>query len=269
AQAAKKPLWLYTSMYKEYATPIAEAFQARHPEYDVQVFQGGSEKIQAKVEAELLAGKPQGDVLALSDPFWGQDLEKRKLLLGRPGKKVVETNYFSVMVLICNKSVTDRPAAFKDLTDKKFDKLVQSGSPLESGTMFSTFAILSRKYGWEYVEKLGKNHLASSGGNSTVIQKVESGERKIGIVLLENGLAAQKRGSPVEIIYPSDGAIPIPSVQVLVKNSPNPEGAAQLADFLLSVDGQKLLRNGYMYSVRKDVEAPEGAPSFKTIMKGS
>jgi ABC-type Fe3+ transport system substrate-binding protein len=56
---------------------------------------------------------------------------------------------------------------------------------------------------------------------------------------------------------------------MLIKNSPNPGGGAQFADFVLSSDGQKLLRNGFMYSVRKDVDAPEGAPPFKTIMKGS
>src|SRR4051794_34138349 len=73
AEAAKKELWIYTSMYKEFAAPVATAFQALHPEYQVEVFQGGSEKIQAKVEAELIAGKPQGDLLAISDPFWGQN----------------------------------------------------------------------------------------------------------------------------------------------------------------------------------------------------
>lgn len=271
AHAGKKELWIYTSIYKEFADPLAAAFQATHPEYDVQIFQGGSEKIQAKVEAEILAGKPQADIMLVSDPFWPQDLEKRKLVSVQKGRKAAETNYFSVMILICNKSVPkdQRPASFKELALPKFDKVVQSGSPLESGTMFSTYAILSRKYGWDFVEQLGKNHLAASGGNSTVIQKVESGEKKIGIVLLENALAAQKRGSPIEIIYPTDGAIPIPSVQVLIKNSPNPEGGEKFADFVLSADGQKLLRNGFMYSVRKDVEAPEGAPPFKTIMKGT
>jgi iron(III) transport system substrate-binding protein len=271
SQAAKKELWIYTSIYKEFATPLAAAFQATHPEYDVQIFQGGSEKIQAKVEAELLAGKPQADIMLVSDPFWPQDLEKRKLVTVQSGKHAAETNYYSVMVLICNKSVPkdQRPASFKDLALPKFDKLVQSGSPLESGTTFSTFAILSKKYGWDFIQALGKNHLASSGGNSTVIQKVESGEKKFGIVLLENALAAQKRGSPLEVIYPSDGSIPIPSVQVLIRNSPNPEGGSKFADFVLSAEGQKLLRNGFMYSVRKDVEAPEGAPPFKTIMKGA
>ncbi|HUP58625.1 MAG TPA: extracellular solute-binding protein [Bdellovibrionota bacterium] len=266
AFAAKKELWVYTSIYKEYATPLAAAFEAKHPEYSVQVFQGGSEKIQAKIEAELVAGKPQADILLTSDPFWSADLEKRGVALAKP-----EKNYYSVMVLIAHQSVPSeqRPKSFVELTEPRFDRMIQSPSPLESGTAFSTVALLSRKYSWEYIRKLAGNHLASAGGNSSVIQKVESGEKKIGIVLLENALAAKKRGSPIDVIYPADGAIPIPSVQVRLKGSGNPEGAAKFAGFVLSAEGQGLLRNGYMYSVRKDVGAPEGAPTYQDVVKRS
>jgi iron(III) transport system substrate-binding protein len=174
------------------------------------------------------------------------------------------------MVLIVHHSVAlaDRPRSFSDLTQPRFDHQIQSGSPLESGTAFSSVAYLSRKYGWDYFQKLAKNHLASSGGNSTVIQKVESGEKKVGIVLLENALAAKKRGSPIEIIEPSDGGIPIPSVQVLLKNSGNPEAAEEFADFVLGREGQGFLTNGFMYSVRKDVAPPPGAPPFAKLTAG-
>jgi iron(III) transport system substrate-binding protein len=271
ASASKKELWIYTSIYKEFAAPLKAAFEAQNPGVEVQIWQGGSEKIQSKVEAELSAGKPQADVILTSDPFWSEDLETRGLALKAPGRNAVETNYYSVMVMISHKSVplSERPKAFTDLTNPRFKDTVKAGSPLESGTMFSTVAALSRKYGWDYFQKLAGNKIASSGGNSTVIQKVESGEKKFGIVLLENALAAIKRGSPVEIIYPADGAVPIPSVQVILKSTKEPELASKFAEFVLSKNGQELLRNGYMYSVRKDVTAPEGARPLAEIIKGS
>lgn len=272
AQAkAKKELWVYTSIYKEFAAPIESAFERRNPDIDVQIFQGGSEKIQAKVEAELLAKKPQADILLTSDPFWSTDLDKRGLAFHRPNKKVVETNYFSLMVLIAHKDVPEkmRPASFSDLTDPKYKNLIQCGSPLESGTTFSMVAYLVEKYGWEYFSKLKKNELSASGGNSAVIQKVESGEKKIGVVLLENALAARQRGSPIDIIYPADGAIPIPSMQVILKDTLQPEAAAKFADFLLSNEGQQLLINGYMYSVDKKMPPPHGAQSLQVATKKS
>lgn len=263
--APKKELWVYTSIYKEFIAPIEAAFEAQFPEYDVQVFQGGSEKIQAKVEAELVAKKPQADILLTSDPFWSWGLKERGLAATRPGHEAVETNYYSLMVLIAHKDFpqASRPKSFTDLTKPEYKNLIQLGSPLESGTMFASVAYLSKKYGWSYFEKLKANNLASSGGNSLVIQKVESGEKKLGMVLLENALAAKKRGSPIDIIYPEDGSIPIPSVQVLLKDARNSEGAAKFADFVLSEAGQKLLVNGFMYSVLPTVSAATEAKPLK------
>jgi iron(III) transport system substrate-binding protein len=267
----KTELWVYTSIYKEFADPLSKAFEAKNPDVSVQVFQAGSEKIQAKLEAELIAKKPQADIILTSDPFWGSELERRDLAVARAGRPAAETNYYSLMVLVAHKDLpaAQRPGSFAELTDPRFDRMVQMGSPLESGTTFSTVAYLSEKFGWSYFEKLRKNHVASSGGNSTVIQKVESGERKLGIVLLENALAAQKRGSPIEVIYPSDGSIPIPSVQVVLKTSPRTQVARRFAEFVLSSEGQGLLRNGYMYPVARTVSSPEGARPLSEVTRNS
>ena len=269
AFAGKKPIWIYTSIYKEYTPGLQQAFEKENPEYELQFFQGGSEKIQAKVEAELLAKRPQADIVLTSNPFWGVELKKRGLLDDKFNQS--ETNYYSLMVIIVHKDLAaaQRPGAFSDLTKPEFKNLVQMGSPLESGTAFSSVAYFSKKYGWDYFKKLRENNLSSSGGNATVIQKVESGEKKIGLVLLENALAAKKKGSPIEIIYPSDGSIPIPSVQIVLKDAKEKEGAEKFGKFILSKKGQEVLREGYMYSVRKDVSAPEGAKPFAEVTKKS
>ncbi len=265
AQAAQD-IWVYTSIYKEFVTPIQKGFEAKNPGYKVQIFQSGSEKIQAKFEAEIAAQKPQADVLVISDPFYGANLEGRGLLEAPP-----RANYHSLMVMIVNKNVpaAARPQAFSDLTQPQFKNQVQMGSPLESGTVFATVGYLSEKYGWDFFDRLGKNALAANGGNSVAIQKVESGEKKIGVTLLENALAAIKKGSPIEIIYPTDGAVPVPSVQLILKSTKNKEGAKKFADFLLTKEAQKLLLNGFMYSVDKSLPPPEGAKSFAEVTKNS
>jgi iron(III) transport system substrate-binding protein len=267
--AETQTLWVYTSIYKEYASELEKAFEKKYPQIDVQIFQAGSEKLQAKIEAELLSQKPVADVVMVSDPVWGRDLAKRGLVAIRKGHKDFEDNYYSAMVLVVHNKVPKdkRPASFSDLSKSEFKNLIQMGNPLESGTTFTTVSLLSQKYGWDFFKKLKENQIASSGGNSTVIQKVETGEKKIGIVLLENALAAIKRNSPLEIIYPQDGAILIPSVQVIMKNSPHVEIAGQFADFVTSKEGQEILRAGYMYSVRKDVKGPEGALDLMELNK--
>lgn len=267
----KKNLWVYTSIYKEYIGPIELAFEKQNPDIDVQVFQGGSEKIQAKVEAEFMSGHVVADVVLTSDPFWMESFRSRGLTYEKTGTTSVVTNYYSLMVMIANKSLTleKRPKSFSDLTKPDFKNLTQAGSPLESGTMFSTVAYLSQKYGWTFFEQLRANGLASNGGNSTVIQKVESGEKKVGICLLENALSAIKRGSPIEVIYPEDGSVPIPSVQAIMKSAVDKGNAEKFAQFILSKEAQMLIRTGNMYSIRSDVPAPDGALAFKEVTKKS
>jgi iron(III) transport system substrate-binding protein len=266
--AEKKEVWLYTSIYKEFATPLKEAFEAKNKDISVQIFQAGSEKIQAKLEAELIAKKPQADVIVASDPFFLANLEERKLLSPLKGG-TIRNNYFSVMTLLCHKKIAskDRPKSFADLTKPEFKGKLQFSSPLESGTAFATVAYLSQKLGWTYFEKLRANHLGSQGGNSSVIQKIESGEKNCGMALLENILAAQKKGSPIEAVFPDDGSFAIPSVQGVLASSKNLVAAKVFADFILEKEAQEILRKGYMYSVRKDVAAPEGAPALDKIAK--
>lgn len=269
AKAEKKEIWFYTSIYKEFANPIKQGFEKANSDVKVNVFQAGSEKIQAKLESEFIAKKPQADVIAISDPFYLADLEKRGLLLKPASGQAVRYNYYSLMVLVCHKNVLakDRPASFEDLKKGTFKGTLQMGSPLESGSMFTVVAYLKQKYGWGYFEALSQNELAATGGNSTVIQKVESGEKKCGISLLENVLAAQKRGSPVEAIYPTDGSLPIPSAQGILNASKQPAAAQKFADYLLSKEGQEQLRKGFMYSVRNDVNAPDKARPLAEVGK--
>jgi iron(III) transport system substrate-binding protein len=271
AAEAKTDLWIYTSVYKEFIAPIAHAFELKNPDIQVQVFQGGSEKIQAKVEAEVVAQRPQADVVMISDPFWGYQLAKRDLLYTRKGHPSFEPNYISLMVMITHKNVPvdQRPTRWTDLTDPKFHRKVQMGSPLESGTMFAAVAYLSDKLGWDYFDKLGQNVIGSNGGNSAVIQKVESGEKKFGMVLLENALAAKNRGSPIEIIYPADGGIPIESVQLILKASSHLPQAEKFCDFVLSPEGQQLLRAGYMYPINPKIPGPADALPYSQATQGT
>ena len=267
---AKQELWVYTSMYKEYIAALKKDFEQKNPDIEIQVFQAGSEKIQVKIEAELIAQKTQADILMLSDPFWPIALEKRNLLESIDGKSIFN-NYYSSMVMIRHNTIDakDAPKSFADLTQTKFKNQVCMGSPLESGTSFASLAHLISKYSWQFFKNLRANELLFQGGNSAVIQKVETGERKFGIVLLENALAAKKRSSPIEIIYPSDGAVIIPSVNVILKSSPNKVAAKKFSDYLLTKDAQNIMLSGYMYSVLPGFPSPQGALPWSELTQAS
>src|SRR3990167_5289401 len=250
---AKTTLWVYTSLYNEDIEKLTPVLQQELPDIDVKWFAAGSEKVLAKVNAELASGHVNADLILTSDPFWYEQLAQKGLLLvyESPAAKSISANLknpenywvtvrIPVMVIAYNKDVLEPlevPTSFKDLTSTKWKGKVALGSPLESGTNFTAVANLSQKYGWDYYKQLRANETFSSGGNSTVRQKVESKEYPIGVILLENILQAKSSGSPMQEVYPSDGVVLVPSPIAIFKSSKVPDAAKRFYDFMLSQKG--------------------------------
>jgi len=250
----KKEIWVYTSIYENVIDQLNPILKRELPDIEVKWFAAGSEKVLAKVNAEIAADQLKADLIMTSDPFWYEKLARDGLLLAydSPAIKGISPDFknrdnlwvtvrIPVMVISYNKDViTDNnaPKSFKELADPKWKGKVALGSPLESGTNFTAVANLSKKYGWDYFKELRKNDTFSSGGNSTVRQKMESKEYPIGVILLENILQAQKGGSPIRAVYPVDGAVLVPSPIAIFKRTKEPEAAKKFYDFMFSQAGQ-------------------------------
>ena len=84
----------------------------------------------------------------------------------------------------------------------------------------------------------------------------------------------EEEGSALEVIYPEDGSIPVPSPIMIIdeKYSANANIAAAEAvqEYFLSPAGQQLVINGWMYGVRSDVEEyPYDAVPLSDLMKNT
>ena len=138
------------------------------------------------------------------------------------------------------------------------------GDPMTSGTSYAAVSALLDKYGEEYLDKLGANSVMRESG-STAIAKLQSGECAAIMILEESILKylhdEEEKGNPVtnlEVIYPEDGVILIPSTVMIVaeefSKNVNTEAAEAVAQWLLSDDGQKMILKGYMHSVLAGME---------------
>ena len=107
--------------------------------------------------------------------------------------------------------------------------------------------------------------MSSAGGNSAVIGRLETGERPVGIVLLENLLPRVAVGSPLTIIYPEDGAIPVPSPVAVLSESAHPDLAIRVRDFMFGEVMQEAIVAGHMYAPDPDHAPPTGAPRWSEI----
>src|SRR5688572_7443427 len=69
-----KVVWVYTSLYKDTIADMTPYLKKAFPDVEVKWFQAGSEEIAAKVNAEILSGNLQADLLLCSDRFWYEEL---------------------------------------------------------------------------------------------------------------------------------------------------------------------------------------------------
>ncbi len=279
---SKNEIWIYASVYKEVIAEYEPLLKKAFPEITFKWFQGGSENVAAKVRAELMGGSTKADLIMTSDLFFFQQLKKEGqfLKIDAPALKDLPSSYiddeanfavtrFPVMVLgINNKFISpaDKPKTFLSLTQPQYKDKISMPSPLESGTALTTVLFLNKKYGPDFFTKLRTNNVLAAGGNGAVLSRMQSGERPIALVLLENIVQAKSRGSEnIEYIFPDDGALPMPSPVAIFKSTRNPELAQKVFAWFLSKEAQDILVKGGVYSALANAPAPPGLPLWKDL----
>jgi iron(III) transport system substrate-binding protein len=278
-------LWVYTSLYKDTINELKPELEKEFPGVEFKFFQAGSEEIATKVNAEMMSGNVQADVMISSDRFWYEELEmagklyQYSSILAKdiPASLKSSRSYYStlslpVMVLCYNSDIVKEdmlPKSFKDLELDKYKNLFTTGDPLSSGTNFTTMAMLQFHYGWDYFKKLKNNNTIGQGGNSSVLRRIQNGERPIGWVLLENVLRFQDKDKRLKIIYPKDGVVTNNNVIAISKETSNPDLAKKFVDFMYGKVGQNQMIKSYMYSPLPGYAPPRGAPKFSFVLKNS
>ena len=282
--SSKKKIWIYTSSYKEAVALYKTALEKEFPEVEIQWFQSGSENVASKVTAEMAGGAPQADILMTSDVFFYQEMKRRDALRPLDKTPAVDSlpatyldpqrafivNRFPIMVIAYNTqkvAEADRPTGFEQLLQPKYKGKITMPSPLESGTALTAILFLKNMFGEGYFEGLRKNEVLASGGNGSVMARIQSGERPIGVILMENILQAKERGlKSVEFVIPSEGGLPMPSCLAVLKTTKEPVIAQKIVDWILqSARSQEILRQSYVYSSLASTAAPQGAPEWKTL----
>ncbi len=272
-------VWIYTSMYRPVVDALDPLIKQQLPDVAVHWYQAGSEKVLARLEAELSAGGTQADLIATSDPFLYARFkaEGRWLKYVSPnGQRIprslvdLDGEYaairVSTMVLAYRKGIAAAPGSFAELADPKWAGEVALGDPLTSGTAFTWAVFMEQAYGADFFDRLRKNGARVAGGNAAVLQKLEGKEAQVGVLLLENALLAQSKGSPIEIAWPSDGAIVIPGFAAILESSRHRQAAQAVVDVLLSQKGQALIVAGDMHAADPRLAGPRGQAPVDVVI---
>jgi iron(III) transport system substrate-binding protein len=119
--------------------------------------------------------------------------------------------------------------------------------------------MLSKEFGWEYFAELRKLGVVAEGTQSSVLSRIETGERPIGVLPLESIIRAERAHAAIKPIYPLDGAILVPSPIAILKDTEHPEIARKIYDWFFGPAAQSAIVRGGSYSPMPKIVSPDNA----------
>ena len=279
--AAKKEgnvTW-YTSTPVETAQKIATLFQTQTG-IKVELFRSGGSAVLRRFMQEMDARRVVADVMTISDPAAAGALIKRDLLVPfRPknfekvrdevkhpkGYHIAQRLNLVGIIARTDKGLT-LPKSWTDLTDPRYKGVMVMPDPSYTAIQLMVVGTLSKKYGWEFYQKLRANDVMIVQGHQQVSETLTRGERLMAAEGADQyAWLDRKAGHKIQTIFPTDGAFAIPAPTAVIKGAPHPNAAKALAEFMISDTVQKLFPGEGIYAARSDVEPPAGSPPLDQI----
>ncbi|WP_199258071.1 ABC transporter substrate-binding protein [Paracoccus binzhouensis] len=280
AASAQTTLTLYTSQSPEIAQQTVDAFMARHPDITVEWMRNGTSQLMNILTAEQEAGGIKADVLLVADSINLGTLKSQGLLLAWPEAPLdgidplmydADKTFFGTKIsstgIVYNTKIAAPVAGWADLFQDANAGQIVAPSPLYSGAALVHMHSLLQdaSQGWDYYQRLNALGVVPEGGNGPVLKAVAGGQVKYGVNIDADVLRARKAGSPVEFVYPAEGASFFTEPVAILAGTDQVEAAQTFVSFVLSEEGQKLAaEQGYM-PVDPKVASPEGMPALSEI----
>ena len=264
---------LYAAMRENVLETLKKGFEEQYPEVELICYNAATNTMLSRIRAEAQSGQVAADVLWLGDDRDCEEFKELGILRQDTSSKVnaaVDQRFrdpegyyvagrLAVMGIVVNNDLipaSRRPKTWMGMVDPEWNGQIAVVDPgLSAAANYWACAMLTsenKDYGVYYARRLqrGGCHLESSF--SSLLRKVQSGERAMGVCpdYLAEELIGE--GAAITFLYPSD-IVAVGTPLALVKDSANMENGQLLYDYLLSQAGQQLLADCGLVSVRNDV----------------
>jgi iron(III) transport system substrate-binding protein len=246
----------------------------------VELFRSGGSAVLRRFLQEIDARRVVADVLTVSDPAAAGAMIKRDLFVPfRPRNfekvpaEVKDPRGYHVaqrLNLVGIVARTDKglepPRNWTDLADSRYKGRMVMPDPSYTAIQLMVVGTLSKKYGWEFYQRLRANDIMIVQGHQQVSETLTRGERLLAAEGADQyAWRDRKAGHKVQTIFPADGAFAIPAPTAVIKGAPHPNAAKALAEFMIGDTVQKLFPGEGIYAARSDVEPPPGNPPLSQI----
>ena len=267
AKEEKEAVW-YTTTSAADNQAIVAGFTRKYPFLKVQVLRTTGEKLRQRILTEAAAGQFFSDVVSVSGFEMGVMKSKNLLQSYVPpeaepfpsGAKDRE-GYFTAIyarnfVMGYNTSMIadkDRPKDWPDLLDPRWkNKFGIDEEEFEwYGTMIDYWG---REKAVKYMKALAAQQPQLRRGHSLLAQLLAAGEFPIALVFPFEIEQLKRRGAPVDWSATLDPIVTSINVVALSAKAPHPTAAKLLVNYILSEEGQNIIRDVSRVPVRPGVK---------------
>jgi ABC-type Fe3+ transport system substrate-binding protein len=274
----------YSGMIENQALrPIADAFRKKYPFIAVDYWRGDSRALVQKALTERRAGRVTGDVL---ESTGGAEALTRAGAVAvfrspeaadYPAKyldpngfwAVSRLDYFGLAYNTRQVSAAEAPKTYADLLDPKWRGAIAWRADSEVGAPLFIAGILrsmGRSRGEAYLVKLAAQRVVNYAGSArALVDRVGAGEYKLALeIYAHHPLISRAKGAPLDTVMLDPVPSAVSTVQ-LAKDAPHPNAAMLLIDFILSREGQEVLRAADYFSANPRIES---SPMLQKIVPG-
>jgi len=140
------------------------------------------------------------------------------------------------------------PKTWFELADAKWSGRLAMANPqfgTTRGHVAAMFAMWGQAKATDFLGRLAKHGVRIADGNAAAVRMVARGEVDLCMTDTDDVWVAQRRGLPVDLVYPSMGegsaTLWIPNTVAILSGCRHPAAARRVADFLASADVERLL----------------------------
>ncbi len=258
---------VYTSLNPKDAAPITEAFEKKY-RIKVSLWRASGEKMVQRALTEAQARRFTPDVFE-SDGIEMEILAREKLLSpfnspyfkdlppgSLPKHRLYVADRFNFFTIAYNTNLVkpqDVPNSYQDLLLPRWAGKIAIEAN-DSDWFAGLVKAMGEKEGLAYFRKLADSRPQVRTGHTLISELVAAGEIPIAMAVYNHAVERlAQAGAPIKwkALAPTMGR---PGAVGLARNAPHPYAAVLFADFLLSVDGQALIKQRNRVPASKAVD---------------
>jgi iron(III) transport system substrate-binding protein len=261
-------LVFYTVLTLPDSQALLKGFQQKYPFMQFDLFRLGAENMRSKILTEARAGRHFFDVTSM-DVVEAGVLQSQRIFapFAAPSRDAIpaglkdEDGYWAAIyvrqfVLAYNTkmvSAKDAPKDWAELLSPKWKgKLGMDQEETE------WYAALSEYWGRDkarqFLRALAAQNPVLHQGHTLIAKLTVAGEFPLSIAHGSRIEQLKGEGAPVEWVDTVDPVVTSPSVIALSARAPHPNAARLFVDYVLSYEGQKLMRDNFRVVARSDIQ---------------